>query len=154
MVNVYEYLGRAARKSNEVDSDVGLISDALILPGGFDERINVHLNGVKQVFQDININNSFILSSPRAGVLGINKYGVDQETGIYNIYNGENTYYETLTGWPGNSDYQSRFLKLFAMSYEWDEYREEGRQLGREHAEKYSWENAYQKWNDNIKKYS
>jgi glycosyltransferase involved in cell wall biosynthesis len=59
-------------------------------------------------------------------------------------------YYEKLDGWPSNNDYQSRFLKLFAMSYEYEEYREEGKQLGRQHAESHSWERAYSIWNDNI----
>lgn len=60
-------------------------------------------------------------------------------------------YYEKLDGWPANNDYQSRFLRLFAMSYEDEEYRQEGRELGRKHAESYSWQNAYKIWNDNIK---
>lgn len=59
-------------------------------------------------------------------------------------------YYEKLDGWPANNDYQSRFLRLFAMSYEDQEYREEGRAAGRAHAESYSWERSYSIWNDNI----
>lgn len=59
-------------------------------------------------------------------------------------------YYEKLDGWPSNNDYQSRFLKLFAMSYEWDEYRQEGREAGRKLAESFTWDRAYSIWNDNI----
>lgn len=97
MVDVYEYLGRAVRKSNEVDSDVGLISEALILPGGFSERINVHVNGLKQLYKTIDLSNSFIFSSRRGGILGTNKLGIHRDQGLYSIYNGENTYYERLT---------------------------------------------------------
>lgn len=60
-------------------------------------------------------------------------------------------FYEKLDGWPGNNDYQSRFLRLLAMSYELEEYREQGREEGRKHAESYSWENAYSTWNNVIK---
>lgn len=59
-------------------------------------------------------------------------------------------YYEKLDGWPANNDYQTRFLRLFAMSYEDEEYKKEGRELGRKHAESYSWESAYTKWLDNF----
>lgn len=59
-------------------------------------------------------------------------------------------FYEKLVGWPANNDYQSRFLQLFAMTSEYDEYREEGRIEGRKHAESYTWEKSYSIWNDNI----
>jgi len=101
VANVYEYIGRSIRKSNEVDADIGKISDELILPGGFDERINVHINGVRHVGQETDFPNSFILSNPRGNVLGTNVLGVTETKTTIKVYNGENTYYETFN----NSDF-------------------------------------------------
>ena len=99
MVDVYEYIGRSIRKSNEVDADIGKISDELILPGGFEERIDVHLNAYKNTKIKPDFENSFCLSSHLGGILGENKLGLgsDSITELYSVYNGENTYYETLT---------------------------------------------------------
>jgi len=98
MVDVYEYIGRSIRKSNEVDADIGKIGDELILPGGFTERVNVHINGVKLVQEEPDKANSFILSHPIAGILGSNKLGTQSTKELQVVYNGENTYYEALVG--------------------------------------------------------
>ena len=46
MADINESIGRSIRKTNEVDSDIGKIGDENILPGGFIERIDIHLNGI------------------------------------------------------------------------------------------------------------
>ena len=53
-----------------------------------------------------------------------------------------------IEGWPLNTDYQRRWLNLLDAVLADKEGREEQRSIGREHAEKFTWENAYGKWND------
>lgn len=53
-----------------------------------------------------------------------------------------------IEGWPLNNDYQRRWMKLLDVVMEDKEGREEQRRLGREHAEKFTWENSYKKWNE------
>lgn len=54
----------------------------------------------------------------------------------------------TIEGWPLNTDYQKRWLRLLSTVMEDKDGREEQRQIGRDHAERYTWENSYNKWND------
>ena len=53
-----------------------------------------------------------------------------------------------IEGWPLNNDYQRRWMKLLDVVMNDKEGRAEQRQLGREHAEKFTWENSYNKWNE------
>ncbi len=53
-----------------------------------------------------------------------------------------------VDGWPLNTDYQRRWLNLLDVVMNDKEAREQQRQIGRTHAEKFTWESAYSKWND------
>jgi glycosyltransferase involved in cell wall biosynthesis len=54
-----------------------------------------------------------------------------------------------IEGWPLNNDYQKRWLKLLdSVVDSQPEQVDEMRQLGRSHAEQFTWDAAYSKWND------
>jgi glycosyltransferase involved in cell wall biosynthesis/tetratricopeptide (TPR) repeat protein len=56
-----------------------------------------------------------------------------------------------IEGWPKNTDYQKRFLKLMASMTVQEEWQEYIREENREFAAQFTWENVYSKWNDLIK---
>lgn len=62
----------------------------------------------------------------------------------------------TLEGWPMNLDYQRRFLQklddVISDDVFFEEIRINARQQGRKLALNYSWDAAYSKWNDLIRK--
>lgn len=57
-----------------------------------------------------------------------------------------------VEGWPSNLDYQNRWLSLLITVIEMEgEERQKIREIGRNYALQYSWENAYSQWNDMLK---
>lgn len=98
MAGIYEEIGRSIRKTNEVDADIGTLGGETILPGGFSEKINIHINGVKGVKKIPDFDSSFILGHPASSILSTNLFGLGSDTvkKLFYIYNGENSYYETF----------------------------------------------------------
>lgn len=57
-----------------------------------------------------------------------------------------------VSGWPNNVSYQREFLKNIDLALDptpkAEDTRIRARQIGREHAEKFTWESSYSVWND------
>jgi glycosyltransferase involved in cell wall biosynthesis len=54
-----------------------------------------------------------------------------------------------VEGWPSNLDYQNRWLSLLIQIIEMEgEERQNLREIGRNYALQYSWENSYDTWNN------
>jgi glycosyltransferase involved in cell wall biosynthesis len=53
-----------------------------------------------------------------------------------------------VDGWVLNTDYQRRWLRLLDVVMNDTDARSEQRIIGRAHAEKFSWENSYNTWNN------
>lgn len=58
-----------------------------------------------------------------------------------------------VDGWPLNRDYQNQWLKVLERVVEAEpEHQSELQQEGRRHAEKFSWDNSYAKWNEMFRR--
>jgi len=57
-----------------------------------------------------------------------------------------------VDGWPGNNDYQTRWMKTLESVVESTEERQkELVDIGRSHAEVFTWDNTYGKWHDILR---
>ena len=100
MTDVYELIGRSIRKASDIDNDIGKISDETILPAGFTEVIEVHINAAKTVKNIVDLKESFILGMPLNSIYGVTllqtNYNITGSDLLHEVYNSESTYYETL----------------------------------------------------------
>jgi glycosyltransferase involved in cell wall biosynthesis len=55
---------------------------------------------------------------------------------------------DLIEGWPGNVTYQKQWLNMLEITMEDHDHRAIARERNRLHAEQFTWDSAYEKWND------